>query len=86
MAGYVIFDVGPFDREAMKPYLDEAFDTLKAYGGKRWLLTVPTSMSVKVAMRPVGGPYGYLSPNFRVSMRLGLGTGHLNIKQYCRSD
>jgi uncharacterized protein (DUF1330 family) len=34
MAGYVIFDVGPFDREAMKPYLDKAFATLKAHGGK----------------------------------------------------
>ena len=34
MAGYVIFDVGPFDRDAMKPYLDKAFDTLDQYGGR----------------------------------------------------
>jgi hypothetical protein len=29
----VIFDVGPSDRDAMKPHLDKAFDTLKAHGG-----------------------------------------------------
>jgi uncharacterized protein (DUF1330 family) len=34
MAAYVIFDVGPSDREAMKPYIDKAFDTLAAHGGK----------------------------------------------------
>jgi uncharacterized protein (DUF1330 family) len=34
MAGYVIFGVGPSDRDAMKPYLDKGFDTLKAHGGK----------------------------------------------------
>ena len=34
MAGYVIFDIGPSDREAMKPYLDKAFDTVAAFGGK----------------------------------------------------
>jgi uncharacterized protein (DUF1330 family) len=34
MAGYVIFDVGPSDRDAMKPYLEKAFGTLKAHGGK----------------------------------------------------
>jgi uncharacterized protein (DUF1330 family) len=34
MTGYVIFDVGPSDREAMKPYLDKAFDTVTSYGGK----------------------------------------------------
>ena len=34
MAGYIIFDVGPFDRDAMKPYLDKAFDTLDQYGGR----------------------------------------------------
>jgi uncharacterized protein (DUF1330 family) len=34
MSGYVIFDVGPSDREAMKPYLDKAWDTVAAHGGK----------------------------------------------------
>ena len=34
MAAYVIFDVGPSDLEAMKPYLEKAFDTLRAHGGK----------------------------------------------------
>jgi uncharacterized protein (DUF1330 family) len=34
MAGYVIFDVGPSDREAMTPYLEKAFDTVAASGGK----------------------------------------------------
>jgi len=34
MAAYVIFDVGPSDRDAMKPYLEKAFDTLILYGGK----------------------------------------------------
>lgn len=34
MAAYVIFDVGPFDRDAMKPYLDKAFDTLTPHGGR----------------------------------------------------
>jgi uncharacterized protein (DUF1330 family) len=34
MAAYVIFDVGPFDRDAMKPYLERAWDTLIPYGGK----------------------------------------------------
>ena len=34
MTGYVIFDVGPSDREAMKPYPDKAFDTIAAHGGK----------------------------------------------------
>jgi uncharacterized protein (DUF1330 family) len=34
MAGYVIFDVGPSDRDAMKPYLEKAFDTLRAHGGR----------------------------------------------------
>jgi len=34
MAAYVIFDVGPSDRDALKPYLEKAFDTLVPYGGK----------------------------------------------------
>jgi uncharacterized protein (DUF1330 family) len=34
MTGYVIFDVGPSDREAMKPYIDKAFVTLIPFGGK----------------------------------------------------
>ena len=34
MAAYVIFDVGPSDRDALKPYLERAFDTLIPYGGK----------------------------------------------------
>ena len=34
MAAYVIFDVGPSDRDAMKPYLEKAFDTLRAHGGR----------------------------------------------------
>ena len=34
MAGYVIFDIGPSDREAMKPYLDKAFDTIAEFNGK----------------------------------------------------
>ena len=33
MAGYVIFDIGPSDREAMKPYLDKAFDTITEFKG-----------------------------------------------------
>ena len=34
MAAYVIFDVGPSDRDAVKPYLERAFDTLIPHGGK----------------------------------------------------
>jgi uncharacterized protein (DUF1330 family) len=34
MAAYVIFDVGPSDRDALKPYLERAFDTLIPYAGK----------------------------------------------------
>ena len=34
MTGYVIFDVGPSDRDAMGPYLDKAFDTITSHGGK----------------------------------------------------
>ena len=34
MAGYVIVDIGPSDRDAMKPYLDKAFDMIKSHGGK----------------------------------------------------
>jgi len=37
MAAYVIFDVPPTtdtQREAMKPYGEKAWDTLKPYGGK----------------------------------------------------
>ena len=34
MAAYVIFDVGPSDRYAMKPYLEKAFDTLIPYEAK----------------------------------------------------
>jgi hypothetical protein len=34
MAAYVIFDVGPSDRDALKPYLERAFDTLVPRGGK----------------------------------------------------
>ena len=35
MAAYVIFDVPPGgDMEAMKPYRDKAFDTIKPYGGR----------------------------------------------------
>lgn len=34
MAAYVIFDVGPSDRDRMKPYLDKAWDTVAAHGGK----------------------------------------------------
>jgi uncharacterized protein (DUF1330 family) len=35
MAAYVIFDVPPGgDLEAMKPYRDKAFDTIKPYGGR----------------------------------------------------
>jgi uncharacterized protein (DUF1330 family) len=34
MTAYVIFDVGPSGREAMKPYIDKAFDTVAAHGGK----------------------------------------------------
>src|ERR1700733_8451994 len=34
MSGYVIFDVGPFDRSAMAPYLEKVFDMITAHGGK----------------------------------------------------
>jgi uncharacterized protein (DUF1330 family) len=34
MTGYVIFDVGPSDRDAMGPYLEKAFDTITSHGGK----------------------------------------------------
>ena len=34
MAAYVIFDVGPSNRDAMKPYLEKAIDTLGAHGGR----------------------------------------------------
>ena len=39
MSAYVIFDVGPSDREAMQPYLDKAWDTVTAHGGKVLALT-----------------------------------------------
>ena len=34
MTAYVIFDVRTVDREALKPYIEKAFDTLIPYGGR----------------------------------------------------
>ena len=34
MTAYVIFDVRTIDREALKPYLEKAFETIEAFGGK----------------------------------------------------
>jgi uncharacterized protein (DUF1330 family) len=52
MAGYVIFDVGPFDRDAMKLYLDKAWDTIKAHGGK--VLARTTNIDVRESTHGTG--------------------------------
>jgi len=52
MTGYVIFDVGPSDREAMKPYLDMAFDTITAHGGK--LIARTSNIDVREATHGPG--------------------------------
>jgi uncharacterized protein (DUF1330 family) len=52
MTGYVIFDVGPFDRDAMGPYLEKAFDTITAHGGK--LIARTSNIEVREATHGPG--------------------------------
>jgi uncharacterized protein (DUF1330 family) len=52
MTGYVIFDVGPSDRAAMGPYLEKAFDTITAHGGK--LLARTNNIDVRESTHGVG--------------------------------
>ena len=57
MSAYVIFDVGPSDREAMQPYLDKAWDTVASHGGQVRARTSNT-MFARAPTAQAGGPLG----------------------------
>ncbi len=83
MSGYVIFDVGPFDRSAMATYLEKVFDMIAVHGGK--FIARTDNIEVRESTHRGGIRRAFLSSNFPASTPPRAGMTPPNIRRSCRS-